>query len=68
MKKLLLVLMMLPVVGCDSPATNGKQEVYKVNQFDVAIIDGCEYIVSYGYANCPSYSHKGNCKNHKPIN
>ena len=33
------------------------------SKYNVTMIDGCEYITSYGYYGLPSYAHKGNCTN-----
>lgn len=56
MKKIILALVTLMMMGCDDkPSVN-------VDGVNVVTIDSCEYIscpTCYGY---PVYSHKGNCR------
>lgn len=66
MKKLLIILS-IGLMGC----THSNVKTRDINQdYQTVIIDECEYIVvdykrvywAYGFM-----SHKGNCKNHKPL-
>jgi hypothetical protein len=54
----------LLLTGCRSY----KGEVLTTNNqikivYDEVIINGCEYLVTYGYNGGQSLTHKGNCKN-----
>ena len=37
--------------------------IKKVNNVEIAAVDGCEYIVNRTYAGSVVYTHKGNCTN-----
>ena len=62
MKKLLLLIIPLILLGCGSPKERAERVA---NNYFVITIDSCEYIIAkaplgdYGWL----LSHKGNCKN-----
>jgi hypothetical protein len=59
MKKILLALTALMIVGCDDEYV--KTEYYTSEGLRVSVIDSCEYIhYSCGWG--PEYTHKGNCR------
>ena len=57
------IIVVICVIRCSdgiiTKGVNGKDG----SKYEVAMIDGCEYIVSYGYCGLPTYAHKGNCTN-----
>ena len=71
MKKILLALTALVMVGCGENENKKEYKFYKKKSCNIlcVVIDSCEYIVNtekYAYAytegNYTTYSHKGNCR------
>lgn len=70
MKKIFLILLMAVLIAsCENSPKAPYTTITPLGDFNVKIIDGCEYIeYDNGVAEYRVYSltHKGNCKNHKP--
>ena len=71
MKKLVLILAVLALYSCEERSANVDKEktTYIVKEYytplEIVIVDSCEYL--YGpWGNATVFTHKGNCKNHKP--
>lgn len=64
MKKIiLLVFTILMMVGCVSEAE--REEIKRLNGFNVVVIDSCEYLKKSdetGYFGYGYFAHKGNCR------
>ena len=64
---ILLALTAIMMVGCDENMKDKPNNVMfvKGNEYNVEVIDSCEYIISYLSGGFPTGSflvHKGNCK------
>ena len=65
--KVIIIGMLLLFVGCENTSTNYvENKNKKIGGYEITIIEGCEYIV-INYDRSRSITHKGNCKNHKPL-
>jgi len=66
-KTVILILTALVLLSCNNNESNGvAQYDYNVpsgQNFNIVVIDGCEYVVFTGYYK-GGITHKGNCKNH----
>ncbi len=69
---LITITYLILIIGCDEKniatvktETNRiVDSIARAPRYDIAVIDGCEYIVSFGHWGGEYiYSHKGNCKN-----
>lgn len=59
MKKIILALAALMMVGCDVKQSDG---TYKPSSYRTYIVDSCEYIGYAVHSNCDYLAHKGNCR------
>ena len=57
MKKLILALTALMMVGCDGQDPDGSYNTSKSLYFGTIVIDSCEYVKGYN-----KLAHKGNCR------
>lgn len=61
---ILLAFVTLMMVGCDGPIAP-KKVIKHVDEFDVVVVDSCEYIYKEEYQGYQGYgllAHKGNCR------
>lgn len=77
MKKLLLFVLVLSILGCESEEEMQKkiyeekksmaeEEARYINRlYQVIVIDTCEYIMANPGTSSLVLTHKGNCKNHE---
>ena len=64
-KNISVITLFLTLLSCNYPAPNGERKT--VDNYNIVIIDGCEYIeYDKGMNEMRVYSltHKGNCSNH----
>jgi len=65
MKKIILALATLMIVGCKYKTDAEIEEAERLKGFNIVVIDSCEYLEyseTYGYQGYGYFAHKGNCR------
>jgi hypothetical protein len=62
MKKIILATLLIGMMGgCEKPKKGVQSKIiYDFDDFDIAIVDSCEYVVKLSNGH---FVHKANCKN-----